>query len=245
LFKFKITLEYDGTNFYGWQIQPDHRTVQGELEKALFKMTSQRTKVRGAARTDRGVHALAQVASFQISKIFSERELLRGLNALTPDDIAITSVEKTKKDFDPRFQAKSKIYRYIIWNQPVSSPLRLNYSWHIPQTLDIEKMKLASKYLIGTHDFSGFRASECKRINPTRTIYNIKITKEHKPEIHIEIEADGFLKHMVRIIVGTLVKVGLHKIEPAQIKAILESKDRRKAGITAPGQGLFLVKVIY
>jgi len=252
----KLKLQYDGTNYSGWQIQPNVITVEKIVADSIERILQERIKLIGATRTDAGVHALGQVANFHTSKPFhfsyknisaiqpGEKQLLRSLNSVLPKDICIKELETAEETFHSRFDAKSKIYKYQIWRSPIASPFYYLYSWHIWSNLNIEAMRSAGKYFLGERDFTSFRGSGCDAKTSIRRIDRVEI--ENKEEIlEIWIEGSGFLKHMVRNIVGTLVKVGIGKINPEQIEDILKAKDRRLAGPTAPAKGLFLVEVKY
>jgi len=242
---FKITIEYDGTNFHGWQIQPSVRTIQGEIEKAVSIMTNSYVEVHGSGRTDAGVHALNQVANFTCNTKIVEKSFEKGLDHLVPKGIAIKECIEVPLDFHSRFSAKSKIYEYVILNQSQRPAIGRNYIWHIRQTLDIEKMKKAASYLIGKHDFKSFEAAGSLRAHSIRTIFNLDVKPFSNGKIKIIVSGDGFLRYMVRNITGTLVQIGLGKISPDEIPAILEKKDRASAGMTAPPHGLYLKEVIY
>ena len=240
----KLTIEYDGTAYHGWQRQPRHISIQQVIKEKIEIIAKEKINLIGASRTDAGVHALGQVANFRTESRMDEGEWLRALNSLLPSDIVIKKTETVPFDFHSRFSAKGKQYKYLILNQPVPSALNRNYAWHIPYPLKITGMRKAARFLIGRHNFSSFRASSCSAKNPVRTIKRLTITKKDS-FIQFTIEADAFLHHMVRNIVGTLVYVGMGKLLPTQIENILKSKDRRLAGKTAPPHGLYLVKVIY
>lgn len=249
-----LTIEYDGSEFCGWQIQPNVRTAQGELEKVLSKLCNEQISVNGTSRTDAGVHALGQRASFRGDfGIPTERIALAannllsgGMNALNRvGDIRIVRAEEVPWDFHARFNAKGKMYRYVIRNTDEVDIFRRNYCYQIRELLDLESMKKAAKYILGTHDFQCFQAAGGqKRETTVRTVYSLDISKDGD-NIQIDIKGDGFLYNMVRIIVGTLVEVGEKKISPEEIKKIIESKDRQNAGHTAPAAGLYLMEVYY
>ena len=241
----KLYIEYDGTNYNGWQVQPNAVSIQGTIEEKLEIITQKKTKVIASGRTDAGVHAIEQVAHFFTESQLNLNNIQRGLNSLLPSDISIRQIHEVTNDFHSRRSAKSKVYRYIILNQGFPSPLYRNYSWFIPHDLDIYEMKMAIQYLMGRHDFSSFKASGCNSRNPIREVHRISVDLNPKGLIVFEIEADGFLKQMVRNIVGTMVDVGKRKISPKEFQEIFLSRDRKKAGVTAPPQGLFLVKVNY
>ena len=265
----KLIIQYDGTNYNGWQIQKSGVrgqgsmvkgrnnviTIQGVIQEAIKKITGEDVKVIGAGRTDAGVHAIEQVASFKTLSKLSADVIKKALNANLPDAIRIMDVSDVELDFHPRFDAKSKSYFYVIYNSPITSPFLYRYAWRVQQTLDVDAMKNAMDFLKGRQDFSAFRASGCSSKNPIRMIFYLSI--ELSDFIHfmgiglsgrfikIRIEADAFLRHMVRNIVGTLVEVGKGKINAVNVKEIILSKDRNLAGPTAPARGLFLEKINY
>ncbi|AEM79570.1 tRNA pseudouridine(38-40) synthase TruA [Thermoanaerobacter wiegelii] len=239
-----IVVEYDGTNYHGWQYQENAVTVQEVLQKAIKKVTGEEVNLIGASRTDTGVHALYQVANFRTNTKIPAEKLPYALNSVLPDDIVVVQAKDVEDSFHARYSAKRKRYKYIILNRKFPMPTMRNYCWHISYPLSIEKMKKAASYLIGTHDFSAFKASGSSKTSTIRTVYDLTIEKNEE-FINIEIEANGFLYNMVRIIVGTLSYVGLGKIEENEVYDILKSRDRTKAGITAPPQGLYLIKIMY
>ncbi len=243
----RLTVEYDGTDFVGWQRQANGPSVQAAIEDALADMHGGvATAVRGAGRTDAGVHALGQVAHFDAPP--DTRVPLhgyqRGLNAVLPRAIAIVGVERVADDFDARFSARGKLYRYSIWTAPTRSPMRDRYVWHLRRAIDVERMQDAANVLVGRHDFSAFRAADCERRTTTRSLSRLAVARSGDL-VTVEVEADAFLKNMVRIIVGTLCEVGWGKRTATDVQRILDGGDRRQAGITAPAQGLALVRVDY
>jgi tRNA pseudouridine38-40 synthase len=242
---FKITIEYDGTGYHGWQRQKTDRTIQEEIEKAVLTITGQQLSLTGSGRTDAGVHAYAQVANFKCETSLGPQDLFRGLNSLTADDIVIRSCEEVETSFHARYDVKSKSYVYKILNRPDPAAIGRQYAWHIRKKLNLEALRAASTYLIGSHDFKAFEGAGSPRAHTTRSVFKASLAEEPNGYLAFEIEADGFLRFMVRNIVGTLVKVGLGKISPADFKGILESKDRDQAGATAPAHGLFLKNVNY
>lgn len=243
--RFKISIEYDGSQYSGWQRQSNAVSIQESIETAIYKFSSENVKIFGAGRTDAGVHAYGQVAHFDLSKNKDEKEVLRALNHYLRDKkISIISCKKTDNNFHARFSAKSRSYKYIILNRESPPSIEKHLVWHIYKDLDIAAMIDASKYFLGTHDFTSFRASECQAHSPIKTINKIEI-KKINDKIEIDISAKSFLHHMVRNIVGTLVLVGNKKIEASDIKLILESKDRSSAGATAPACGLYFMNVEY
>lgn len=241
----KLVIEYDGANYHGWQTQPNVVSIQGTIEERLREITQEEVSLIASGRTDAGVHAIGQVAHFHTHSRLGLDNIQRGLNSLLPPDIAIKEIYDVEKDFHSRYSARSKVYRYIILNQRFPSPLYRNFSWFIPFDLDIKKIKKAIQCLIGRHDFSSFQASSCNSRNPIREVLNVSLDKGPLRLIIFEIEANAFLKQMVRNIVGTMVDVGQGKTGVGEFEEILRSKDRKKAGRTAPPQGLFLVNVRY
>ena len=242
---FKLIIEYDGSAYHGWQIQKTDHTIQGEIEKALFRMTGEKIRIAGSGRTDAGVHALAQVANFLCTKNIRPENFCKGLDSILPKDIVIKNCVLADSEFHARYDVESKIYNYRILNRKIPSALDRNYSWLIRKKLDIISMKSAIRHILGRHDFHAFEGAGSPKLNSIRTILQADLIKQENGYLMFEIEGDGFLKFMVRNIIGTLVEVGLKKITPDDFKKILLSKDRKLAGTTAPPQGLFLVKVKY
>lgn len=242
---YKILLEYDGTHYHGWQRQKEDRTIQEEIENAVFTITGQKVTLIGSGRTDAGVHAYAQTANFKCSTKLGPQDLLGGLNSLTSDEIVITSCEVVDDSFHARYDVKSKIYVYKILNRSNPAAILRHYAWHIKKELDLEAMRTAIFDLIGTHDFKAFEGTGSPRSHTTRSVLKADLTKEIDGYLAFEIEADGFLRFMVRNIVGTMVDVGRAKISRDDFKRILDSKDRTQAGATAPPHGLYLKEVKY
>ncbi|MEO5741623.1 MAG: tRNA pseudouridine(38-40) synthase TruA [Vicinamibacterales bacterium] len=268
---FKLTLSYDGTDFSGFQRQANARSVQAELEAALAAIEGAHVTVAGAGRTDAGVHALGQVASFKLSSAIAERDLLRALNAKLPEDVRVLSAEVAAPGFNARFSARSKMYRYRISNTRVMSPFQRRFAWHVSRNLDLVAMNEAARSLVGEHDFSCFqaapsrseqtastarlllgereRAETTQKRTATRTMTRSEWTEEPLPGggrlLIYEIAGTGFLKYMVRAVVGTLVEVGDGGRTPASVRDVLNSRDRAAAGPTAPPAGLYLVRVDY
>lgn len=240
----KMTLEYDGTYYHGWQKQPHLTTIQGTLEKALSRLTQHSIQVYGAGRTDAGVHALGQVAHFSPPVPFQPEVWVRGLNALLPEDIVVRSADTVSDSFHARFSAKGKVYAYFIRNAPGRSPFRRLTAWHLPHPLDLKKMRGAAGRLLGEHDFTSFCAAAGEAENRRVDLREIRI-EQNKEEIRITVEAPRFLQYMVRNLVGFLVEVGKGRRLGKEVPLILEAKDRRQAGPTAPAHGLFLVRVEY
>lgn len=242
---FKITIEYDGTFYHGWQRQKNERTVQGEIEKALFTMTGEKTVLNASGRTDAGVHAFGQVANFHCNTDLSPQTFQKGLNSLTKDDIVIISCDMAGEKFHSRFDVKSKIYHYRILNRNLPAAIERQYTWFIRKKLDLDAMRRAINHIIGSHDFKAFEGTGSPRSHTTRCIMKAEIVEQENGLIVIAIEADGFLRFMVRNIVGTVVDVGLGRITSDDFEKILLSKDRSMAGATAPSNGLFLMHVKY
>ena len=238
----KIIMEYDGTDFYGWQIQPERRTVQGLLESALETFLNKKTKVTGAGRTDTGVHALNQVANFHMNGNYDEETIKNAINANLPCDISIKNVEKVDNSFNSRFDAISRIYIYRI--SKIYSVFNNAYSWHYGYTLDVYSMNKGCRLLLGENDMTSFTVAKSKKENMYMDIKKCHFM-ENEDEIVFEIEADRFLHKSVRTIVGTLTLLGKSKLDVSEIRNILLSKDRGKAGSTAPPNGLFLKEVKY
>ena len=240
-----MIVEYDGTAYSGWQIQNDVPTIQGEIENALRRITGQTLRVTGSGRTDAGVHALGQTAGFVCATKLSVQQLHKGLNSLLPPDIVIHSLEKVSASFHPRYDAISKVYRYRILNRPWPDAIGRQYCWYVRRRLDWDTMRIAVDHLVGNHDFKAFEGSGSPRASTIRHVLRTSVKQQELGFLIFEIEANGFLRFMVRNIVGTLVEVGLSKWSPSDFKRILASRDRNQAGPTAPPQGLFLVRVIY
>jgi tRNA pseudouridine38-40 synthase len=241
----RLTIEYDGTNYRGWQVQAMGLTVQGTIEKKLSLITGETIHLMGSGRTDAGAHALGQVAHFKTESRLDVASLQRALNSLLPSDIVIRKTDEVSEDFHARKGARSKVYVYRILNRDLPSAFRRRYAWHIPQKLDLEAMKKGTDRLIGEHDFSSFRSAGSSTRTAIRRVFRAEWRKGREGLLRFEIEANGFLKQMVRGIVGTLVEVGKGKIPPEEVEKILDSKDRKKGGPTAPAHGLFLKEVKY
>jgi len=243
---FKLIIEYEGTAYHGWQWQKDIPTVQRAIEAALETMTGRLVKVIGSGRTDAGVHARNQVANFCVDTRLTANNFEKGLNSLLPPDIVVKDCQGVDASFHARYDARSKVYDYRILNRPIPTALFRQYAWHVRKSLDLHAMRTAMACLKGEHDFSAFEASGSPRSHAVRNATDVNLTaKDQEGYLVFSIEADGFLRHMVRNIVGTLVDVGTGKISPEEFHNILISKDRKEAGRTAPPHGLFLRQVKY
>lgn len=240
----KLTIEYDGTNYHGWQSQINAITVQDVLKDAVVKLTGENCNIIGSSRTDVGVHALGQVANFHTGSSIPPERFSYALNSVLPDDIVVKKSEEVNLDFHSRYSARGKKYRYLFYNSVHPSALLRNRACHIAHLLDFEAMQKALAYFTGKHDFSAFRAAGSSVKTSERTITHVSMAREEEI-IKFEIAGDGFLYNMVRIIAGTLVEVGTGKIAAESIPRIIESRDRTGAGKTAPAQGLYLVEVYY
>lgn len=240
----KLTLEYDGESYHGWQRQPQVTTIQGAIEEALARILQEKMHLIGASRTDAGVHARGQVANFKTQNRISLKDLKAALNSLLARDIVVRHATLVADDFHARYHAKSKLYCYTILNSPFPSPFFRKYAYFFPHSLDIAAMKRAAKFLVGRHDFSSFRGAGASRGGCLRKVKRLRISTE-KDLVLLDIEADGFLHNMARIMAGTLVEVGRGKIAAGEVRRILRAKDRRQAGPTLPAQGLCLLKVKY
>jgi tRNA pseudouridine38-40 synthase len=240
----KLTLEYDGTCYHGWQLQKNAVTLQGTVEAVLTRLCNGPVRVRVAGRTDAGVHAFGQVVSCKSEKLTDLPRLQRSLNALLPSDIVVTRIEEVPDTFNPRRDAVSRVYLYRIWNRPWPSAIWARYSWHVPFPLNTNAMDQAAALLIGDHDFSSFQGADSVEHNPQRTV--MRSTVHHAGDFLLyDVEARSFLRHMVRNIVGTLVDVGRGALSVEDFAGILAACDRTRAGLNAPPQGLFLVAVNY
>ena len=240
----KLTIEYDGKEFNGWQKQPNKLNIQGEIERAIEAITGEKVELNASGRTDAGVHALGQVANFKVESKIPIEKMAIAINSQVKNSIRVINAEEVDENFHSRYNCKQKTYRYIINNSPYGSSIYRGLEYHMPIKLDFEKMEKAIKYFEGEHDFKAFKSSGTSSKSSVRTIYKTELKKE-EDRIIIEITGNGFLYNMVRIISGTLVDVGLGKIKPDAIPQIIESKDRTKAGKTLPPQGLYLINVEY
>ena len=240
----KLTIEYDGKKFGGWQKQPNKLNIQGEIEKAIEEITGEKIDLNASGRTDAGVHSLGQTANFKTNSKIEIEKIPIAINSKLKQSIRIIKAEEVEEKFHARYSCKGKKYRYIINNSKYGSAIYRDLEYHIPIKLNVEAMQKGIKYFEGEHDFKGFKASGTSSKSSVRTIYNAKVIQEGE-RIIIELEGNGFLYNMVRIISGTMVDVGLGKIKPEEIPEIIESKERSRAGKTLPPQGLYLVEVYY
>jgi tRNA pseudouridine38-40 synthase len=247
--RYRAVVEYDGTDFLGFQIQAEGRTVQGELEKAIEAITQQQARVLGAGRTDAGVHASGQVIVFDVAWRHSIPDLRRALNAVLPQDIAIYELARTHSTFHPRYNARWRRYRYTVLNQPVRSPLYSRFAHHVPEPLDVEAMREASRWLVGSHDFAGFgkpTVGESTVRHVMQAEWFVEDAADRGGKLLVfEIVANAFLYRMVRTMVGTLIKVGRGQLSPDEIGTLLEVKERAATAPPAPACGLCLVQVAY
>jgi tRNA pseudouridine38-40 synthase len=243
---FRLVLEYDGTDFAGWQSQAEgQRTVQDALAAALAALATGPVRVVGAGRTDAGVHAEGQVAAATLDTRLDAATLLRAANAHLPDDVAVLACEPARDGFDPRREATGKLYRYAVWNAPLASPLRRRRWHHVPAPLDVPAMRAAAAALAGKHDFASFQAAGSGVTATVRTLTRAELAGEGGGELQFFFAGDGFLRHMVRNLVGTVLEVGLGRRPPGSLPALLAARDRTQAGPTAPALGLTLVRVDY
>ncbi|MFO0388392.1 MAG: tRNA pseudouridine(38-40) synthase TruA [Alphaproteobacteria bacterium] len=253
--RYKLTIEYDGTQYAGWQKQPDQPTVQQKLGEAVKKFCGIDSEVVGAGRTDAGVHAIAQVSHVDLPKEYDDYSVMQGLNfylfnasdndaTIPTERIAVTNAERVSDDFNARFSATRRHYIYRIINRRARLGLELGRAWQVAEELDIEKMQQTANYLVGTHDFNSFRDTACQAKSPIKTLEKLDIQRQGD-DIIIQTNARSFLHHQVRIMVGTLALVGKGRWSPADVKAALEAKNRAASGPTAPAGGLYLLKVDY
>ena len=241
----KLTIEYHGLPYCGWQYQKNEKTVQGEIEKAIFKFSGEKKTIQGAGRTDAGVHAIGQCANFELEKQFDDYQILNGINFhLGTEKIRISKVENVDQDFNARFTAKSKIYNYQVFNSQAPSVIEDDFSIHIRQPLDLDAMQNAIKLFLGKHDFSSFRAQGCQASKPLRTIDDAYIDVKDK-KIIFTLKAKSFLYQQIRIMVGSLLEVGLKNKNIDWIKELIEVKNRKLAGPTVPAKGLILKEIFY
>jgi tRNA pseudouridine38-40 synthase len=253
--KIKLSIEYDGTAYKGWQIQKKGTTVQGVIEERILKITGEQSRLVGASRTDAGAHALGQVAVFRTVSRLEAEVIKKALNAVLPQDIRVLDTSEVEDSFNPRDSAVKKSYFYVITNQRESSAFLYRYTWMVNQHLDLKSMTKAAQVLIGIHDFSSFRSTGSSTKNPVREVFSLSIERFDKINfmtaiikgnfLKIRIEANGFLRHMVRNIAGTLVEIGRGRFSADRMSKILKTHDRRLAGPTAPANGLFLERIVY
>src|SRR5687767_5188645 len=241
----KLIIAYDGTRFVGWQRQAEGESIQGLLEDALSRFEGAPLIVHGAGRTDAGVHALGQVASVRVTCPHDVETLRRGLNAQLPEDVRVLSVDEASPDFHARFSARAKTYRYMIRNAPIAMPFVRAYVWHLPERLDVEAMQRAAALLVGTHDFAAFQCVGTQTPGSVRTVLSSSIVQPEPSLLGYQVTGEGFLRHMVRALTGTLVEVGRGWRDPQSIPSLLAGGRRSDAGATAPPHGLFLVSVDY
>ncbi len=241
----KLAITYDGTGYFGWQRQLNKPTIQGTIEKKIKIMVGKSVSLIASGRTDAGVHALHQVANFRVSSTITPLIFLKGLNSLLPDSIIIKEAEYVPIDFHARYNAKSKVYEYRVDNERLQSPFLRHYAWHISRLLDLQAMEECLEIIKGAHNFSSFFSAGDGKIDPVRNIIQAELEIRKVNLLSFNFEANGFLRHMVRNIMGTIVKAGLGEISIARFSEILESKDRQKAGAKAPAGGLYLKDVRY
>ena len=245
MYNYKLTIQYDGTRYRGWQVQGNtDQTIQGKVEGVLSRLTGQPVELHGSGRTDAGVHALGQVANVKLPRPFDPSELLRELNRYLPADIGVIAVEPAPERFHARLNAHSKTYRYRIWNSEIPNVLERSYLYPLPEPLDVAAMEQAAADLVGTHDFRSFCGLKRFKKSTVRTITDI-IIAQHSSEVRLEFTGNGFLMRMVRILAGTLVEVGLGQRAADAMPAVLAAQDRAAAGPALPAQGLALVRVEY
>lgn len=245
---YKLTIRYDGGKYHGWQYQPGVPTIQAALDEAIERTFRQTTRSLGCSRTDAGVHAMGQVAQFEVDSTLAVRSVKGALNRHLPDDISIVDVEVVPRHFHAIRHASKKLYRYVFCDAPGKQIFRRAYCWQIPFPLDADRMQAGALHLLGTHDFACFQTKGAERESTVRTLFSLTVRRNEPREegfITLEVEGNGFLYNMVRAISGTLYDVGRGRREPAWVAEVLASRDRQKAGMTAPSQGLFLVRITY
>jgi len=242
--RWKLTVEYDGADFAGWQLQPNQRTVQGVVEDAAEALFQHTVRAFSSGRTDAGVHAVGQVVAVDTVTDRTPLQVLKGLNAKLPDDVAVTQAVVAPEGFDPRSWSVSKHYRYRMLDDPARHPLRRREVRYLTGPLDAQAMALGAQALMGRHDFSSFRASGCTAMQPVRTVKVLEVARRGD-EVHIDVGGNGFLRHMVRIMAGTLEQVGLGRRDPSWVAEVVAARQRRAAGPTAPASGLCLMAVTY
>lgn len=242
---FKLTIEYDGTAYCGWQRQAGDATIQEAIETALAAMVNHPVTLIGAGRTDAGVHALGQVAHFKTDTRLTAEVFFKGLNSLLPGDIVIRACQMVPDSFHARYSARGKHYRYRIRHRTLPAAIGRHYAWHVRRPLDLVAMAQAAAALCGPHDFKSFEGAGSPRRSTVRTVFHCAVNPREDDLLHLDIQGDGFLRHMVRNIAGTLVEIGSGRRAADDVPAILAARDRHRAGITAPARGLFLVGVDY
>jgi len=242
---FRLIIEYDGSAFHGWQRQKKDRSVQGCIEQALARITRTEITLFGSGRTDAGVHALGQVASFTADTALDSSTIKKALNSILPQDIVIRDCRRVDPAFHARFSARSKVYHYRILNRDIAQAVGRQYAWHIRHRLAVAAMQKAVGHIVGRHDFSSFEGTGSPRQNSVRRVIDADWEVTEPDRLLFRIEADGFLRHMVRNLVGTMVEVGLNRRTPMSMRTVLAAKDRHQAGATAPARGLFLMEVKY
>ncbi len=243
--QFRLLVEYDGTDFAGWQVQPGQRTVQGEIESGLRTLLGVETRAFAAGRTDAGVHSVGQVVCFRAEGELDPTKVERALNGLTGRDLSVRRAEIVSDDFDPRRSARRRSYVYRIWNQRVRSPFWRNYAWCVTQPLDLGAMAAAAGHIVGEHDFTSLRAAGCDAATPVRRVFVSEVVEPADRVLVYRVTATAYLRHMVRNIVGTLVEVGRGRRAANDIPRLLAACDRAQAGATAPAHGLVLTRVEY
>lgn len=241
----KLVIEYDGSEYHGWQRQPGGPTVQETIESTLREITGEKIIIYGSGRTDSGVHALGQVANFNTESRITAEELQKGLNSMLPNDIVILNSEEAPPEFHAQFSSKSKTYIYKVLNRPYGSALMRKRVWHVPYSLSVDAMSEAASGLIGEHDFSAFAQAATEVKSKVRTVISAEFNNRGEDIFEFTIEADGFLKRMVRLIVGTLVQVGKGRLTPTEFAEILNSGSKNKFVLAAPPSGLYLKEVKY
>ena len=242
--KIRITLEYDGLNYSGWQLQAGQDSIQARLEAVLERIFSEKIRVHGSGRTDAGVHARGQVAAFDLPRHFAPAELQRAMNSLLPPDIAIIEASVASDDFDPRRDARIRVYEYRVINQDRRSAFDFRYAWLVPAPLELAAMNAAAQRFVGEHDFAAFRSLGSEEKTTLRRVFVSAWSRDGNRYIY-RVEASGFMRHMVRTMVATMVAVGRGKLAPAQVTALIESRERALTPASAPPCGLFLVEVRY
>ncbi|MBT3217773.1 MAG: tRNA pseudouridine(38-40) synthase TruA [Proteobacteria bacterium] len=240
--RWRLVIEYEGTDYVGWQAQQNGRSVQVVLEEALASLFQSEIRVMSSGRTDAGVHALCQVAAFDAEAVRTPSQVVRGLSNLLPSDVACVAAAAAPDDFDPRRWVRRKSYRYVWVDREATPALRRRFVWHIKRPLDVQAMAAASAVLVGRHDFSSFRAARCNATHAVRILEEVSVRRVGD-EVHFVVVGNGFLRHMVRIVAGSLLQVGLGRFPPTWMADVLEARDRNKAGLTAPAAGLTLIEV--